>query len=105
MKARNRQMSDDDIGRLAVIADHDRMSSRLNAEVIHELFAVGLRLQALASQINDITIRTQLEDTVSSTDKAIHAVRGMVFEWTTRPSDGSLELSDASAARRVSPAG
>lgn len=75
-------MSDEEIGRLAVIADHERMSRRLNAEVIHELFAVGLRLQALASQISDITIRVQLEDAISSTDKAIHAVRGMVFEWT-----------------------
>ena len=104
LKARNRPMGEADIRRLAVIADHDRMSRRLNAEVIHELFAVGLKLQALASQINDLTIRMQLEDTVSSTDKAIHAVRSMVFEWTN-PWDGSLEWSDASATRRASPAG
>jgi signal transduction histidine kinase len=90
MRASNRPTREQGIGRLAVIEDHDRMAHRLNAEVIHELFAVGLKLQALASQFNDVSIRTQLEDTIASTDKAIHAVRGMVFERTNLR-DGSLE--------------
>jgi signal transduction histidine kinase len=100
MQASNRPTREQGIGRLAVIEDHDRMARRLNDEVIHELFAVGLKLQALASQCNDVSIRTQLDDTIASTDKAIHAVRGMVFE-RTNPREGSLERVMAEA-RRVS---
>lgn len=102
MKARDRATVDRDAVRLAVIADHDRMSRRLNAEVIHELFAVGLKLQALASQINDITLRMQFEEAISAADRAIQSVRGMVFD-STISWDDSLKLSDASAARRGSP--
>src|SRR5579871_6072567 len=103
LRAGNRATVERDIGRLAVIADHDRMSRRLNAEVIHELFAVGLKLQALATQVNDITVRMQFEETISATDRAIDSVRRMVLDSTT-PGEGSLKSSDASARRRGSPA-
>jgi signal transduction histidine kinase len=98
MQASNHPTHEQDFGRLAVIDDHDRMARRLNAEVIHELFAVGLKLQALASQFDDVSIRTQLEDTIASTDKAIQAVRGMVFE-RTNPRDGPLERVMVEARR------
>lgn len=94
MNAGHRPTLHQDIGRLAVIADHDRMSRRLNAEVIHELFAVGLKLQALASKIDDITVRMQVEETISATDRAIHSVRCMVLD-STMPWDRSLKSSDA----------
>src|SRR5579872_2058332 len=103
MKAGYRALLDRDIGRLAIAADHDRMSRRLNAEVIHELFAVGLKLQALALQVDDITVRRQFEEIISATDRAIHSVRGMVLD-STMPWDASLNSSDGSAARWGSPA-
>jgi signal transduction histidine kinase len=84
-KPRMRPADELDIGRTAVLEDHDRMSRRLNAEVIHKLFAVGLKLQAVASQFNDDDpVRRQLEDTVFTADEAIHAVREMVFSGLTR---------------------
>jgi signal transduction histidine kinase len=61
------------------MGDRERLSQRLHREVIHELFAIGLNLQALALQAIDDAERRRLEDAVTSTDRAIDALRKAIF--------------------------
>ncbi len=78
--ARLRRSAEQAAHRLAVMDDRERVSRRLHGEVIHELFAIGLNLQALASEVVDDTTRRRLDDAVSSTDQAIQALREVIFE-------------------------
>lgn len=78
--------------RLAVVSDRERVSRRLSGEVIHELFAIGLNLQGLASEIVDEGLRIRIENAVLATDGA--ALRTALFEpvdnWTVErpPTNG-----------------
>ncbi len=66
--------------RLAVIEDRERVSRRLYGEVIHQLFALGLNLQALAAKSEDYGVKRRLDEAVSGTDQAIDALRSVIFE-------------------------
>lgn len=80
--ARLRRFAEQAMRRLAVAEDRERMSRRLRGDVIHDLFAIGLNLQALALQSDEETIRRRLDDAVSSTDRVINALRHVIFETT-----------------------
>lgn len=80
--ARLRRSAEGAMRRLAVMGDRERLSRRLHEEVIQELFAIGLNLQGMNSQMVDDATRRRLEEAVSSTDQVIDALRRLVFEWT-----------------------
>lgn len=87
--ARLRRSAEEAMRRLAVMGDRERVSRRLHEEVIRELFAIGLNLQALALQMVDDAMRRRLEEAVSSTDQAIDSLRTVIFESTSlRASEG-----------------
>jgi signal transduction histidine kinase len=67
------------INRIGVIEYRERISRRVQDHVIHELFAIGLDLQALASQADEPP-RQRLDEAISSTDRAIHTLRAVIFE-------------------------
>jgi PAS domain S-box-containing protein len=89
-----RRAAQEAMRQLAIIGDRERVSRRLHGEVIHELFAIGLNLQALAAQIVDDGLRRRIEDAVSATDRAIDSLRKVIFESTDRLVEVESRLPD-----------
>lgn len=72
----------------AVRADHDRMATLLNDQVIQSIFSVGLKLTGL---LGDATLRqlAVLNPAIDELDNAIRDVRHILFERHPGNGDGS----------------
>lgn len=67
----------------AVDRDRDRIARRMTDDIIREMYAVGLRLQATA-QLADSTVRVRLEVAVGELDLIIAEVRNVIFDCPSR---------------------
>jgi signal transduction histidine kinase len=65
---------------LALISDRERIARDLHDVVIQQLFAAGLQLQGVASMVSDPEVARRIDETVSSLDDTIKAIRGTIFE-------------------------
>jgi PAS domain S-box-containing protein len=75
----------DDLQRLALLRDRERIARDLHDGVIHSLFGVGLVLQVAESQdADDRLIRARVGDAMSAIDRIIVDVRNYVYRL--RPS-------------------
>lgn len=66
--------------RLAVVEDRQRIARDLHDSVIQDLFATGLSLQGLASQVSDPKITGPLNQALDTLDRSVTALRSYVFE-------------------------
>jgi signal transduction histidine kinase len=66
--------------RLAVVEDRERIARDLHDSVIQDLFATGLSLQGLASQVTDPKITGPLNQALDTLDRSVTALRSFVFE-------------------------
>lgn len=69
----------DELRRLAVIEDRERIGRELHDGVIQVLFGVGMELQAAAAAVDDKALAGRLEKTVGELDRAIRDLRGYIF--------------------------
>ncbi len=70
----------EELQRLAVLEDRERIAKELHDGVIQALFAVGMTLQATEGQVDDPeTVRTRLAGAVESIDSAIRDLRNYIF--------------------------
>ena len=69
----------DDLQRLAVLQDRERIGRELHDGAIQALFAVGMSLQAIAMMTGDQALRERLESTVVQIDEVIRDLRNYIF--------------------------
>ena len=69
----------DDLQRLAVLEDRERIGRELHDGAIQALFAVGMGLQGMAMMTADRALRERLETTVGQVDEVIRDLRNYIF--------------------------
>jgi signal transduction histidine kinase len=70
----------DDLKRLAVLEDRERIAQELHDGVIQSLFAVGMGLQAAGAMADDPhTVRDRLNIAVNDVDRVIRDLRNYIF--------------------------
>jgi signal transduction histidine kinase len=66
--------------KLLLLEDRDRIAMDLHDHVIQELFAIGLSLEATASQLADEEVAQRLRQRVEDIDRTIRRIRTSIFE-------------------------
>jgi signal transduction histidine kinase len=66
--------------KLVLLEDRDRIAMDLHDHVIQELFAIGLSLEATASQLPDEEVAQRLRRRVEDIDRTIRRIRTSIFE-------------------------
>ena len=66
--------------KLVLLEDRDRIAMDLHDHVIQELFAIGLSLEATATQLTDEEIAQRLRQRVEDIDRTIRRIRTSIFE-------------------------
>jgi signal transduction histidine kinase len=79
----------DDLERLAVVEDQERIARDLHDTVIQQLFATGLSLQATAQRASDSRTAERIQQAVDSLDTIIRDIRSAVFALRSKTSGGS----------------
>ena len=69
----------DDLQRLAVIEDRERIGRELHDGAIQSLFAVGMNLQGATVSTTDDRVRDRIQDAVDSIDGVIRDLRNYIF--------------------------
>ena len=73
------QRQHDELQRLSVLEDRERIAKELHDGVIQSLFAVGMDLQAAASRAKDEELGRRIEGAVGEIDRAIRDLRNYIF--------------------------
>ena len=68
-----------ELERLLVMEDRERIAKELHDGAIQALFAVGMGLQATATMSKDPEIETRVEDAVAEIDRVIRDLRNYIF--------------------------
>ena len=77
---------------LARIEDHDRIAGDLHDHVVHELFALGLGLQGLASRTDRPEQAERIGNYIDAIDRVIIEIRNTIFQLHARDQrPGSLQ--------------
>ena len=69
----------EEVRRLLVLEDRERIAKELHDGVIQALFAVGMGLQGTAALARDPEIERRMEDAVGEIDRAIRDLRNYIF--------------------------
>jgi signal transduction histidine kinase len=81
----------EDLKRLAVLEDRERIAQELHDGVIQSLFAVGMGLQAAGAMADDPeTVRGRLDAAVNDVDRVIRDLRNYIFGLGGGPADREL---------------
>jgi signal transduction histidine kinase len=81
----------EDLRRLAVLEDRERIAQELHDGVIQSLFAVGMGLQAAGAMADDPeTVRGRLDAAVNDVDRVIRDLRNYIFGLGEGPADREL---------------
>jgi len=68
-----------ELERLAVLEDRERIAKELHDGIIQSLFAVGMGLQATASQASDPQIDRRVDAAIAELDRVIRDLRNYIF--------------------------
>lgn len=69
----------EELQRLAVLEDRERIAKELHDGVVQSLFAVGMALQATESMIANDDVQRRLENAVDDIDRVIRDLRSYIF--------------------------
>ncbi|MCD9625380.1 GAF domain-containing sensor histidine kinase [Rhabdothermincola salaria] len=70
----------DQVGRLRVVEDRERIARELHDTVIQRLFATGLALQSAAARTSDSAMAERLAHAVDDLDDTVRHIRTTIFE-------------------------
>jgi two-component system sensor histidine kinase DevS len=70
----------DSTRRRILAEDHERIAKDMHDNVIQELFALGMSLQAAVPSIADESTASRVEKAVSSLDEVILSIRSLIFD-------------------------
>ena len=73
------QQAQQELLRLEVLEERERIAKELHDGVIQALFAVGMNLQGVGALVHDPEIAGRLEDAVDDIDRAIRDLRNYIF--------------------------
>ena len=73
------ERAQDELRRLEVLEERERIAKELHDGVIQSLFAVGMGLQGAAALAQDAGDRRRIEDAVEDIDRAIRDLRNYIF--------------------------
>lgn len=80
----------EEIRRISVLEDRERIGRDLHDNVIQRLFATGLGLQALARRIEDRPeVLARVEESVDALDETIREIRSTIFQLQTGDAVGA----------------
>jgi signal transduction histidine kinase len=71
--------------RVAVFEDRDRIARDLHDLVIQRLYATGMSLQGMVSQIAEPEVASRVNSAVDALDETIREIRSSIFALQTRP--------------------
>lgn len=71
----------------ALVADRERIARDLHDLVIQRLFATGLQLQGIRSQVTQPAAVARIDQTVDDLDLTIRDIRATIFELQATPAD------------------
>jgi signal transduction histidine kinase len=69
----------EEVQRLVVLEDRERIAKELHDGVIQSLFAVGMSLQASAVMVGDEDLRGRIESSIGEVDRVIRDLRNYIF--------------------------
>jgi signal transduction histidine kinase len=69
----------EEVQRLVVLEDRERIAKELHDGVIQSLFAVGMSLQATAVMVGDEEVQERIESSVGEIDRVIRDLRNYIF--------------------------
>jgi len=68
------------VARMALLEDRERIARDLHDTVIQRLFALGLTMQSVTRMIEDPAIRARLDEAVDALDDTVRDIRSLIFE-------------------------
>jgi signal transduction histidine kinase len=77
--------------RMLVLSDRHRIARDLHDQVIQRLFAMGLRLQQLASRLEPGPLADRLDEQVGDLDDTINEIRSTIFGLRRRSNPSALD--------------
>jgi signal transduction histidine kinase len=93
----------DELQRLSLLEDQERIARDLHDTVIQRLFATGLSLQGVSRLIRDEEPRRRVEAAVDELDTTVRHIRTVIFDVESRRgSESSLRRRTLDVAREVS---
>lgn len=81
---------------VTTLEERERIARDLHDTVIQHLFAVGMNLQAVESQITDTAVKDRVQWAVDHLDETIREVRSVIFGLQTARGPGGLRTRVAS---------
>ncbi len=73
------QLAQQELARLELLEDRERIAKELHDGVIQSLFAVGMSLQGAAGMVRDAEVVRRIEGSVEDIDRAIRDLRNYIF--------------------------
>ncbi|MEO8477170.1 MAG: GAF domain-containing sensor histidine kinase [Actinomycetota bacterium] len=73
------QLAQQELARLELLEERERIAKELHDGVIQSLFAVGMSLQGAAGMVRDSEIARRIEASVEDIDRAIRDLRNYIF--------------------------
>ncbi|MEM7337283.1 MAG: histidine kinase [Actinomycetota bacterium] len=88
--------------RRAIAEDHDRIARDLHDNVIQNLFAVGLGLESVHSQLDDTQLKQQMSRAVDEIDDVIRTIRQTIYDLNRPPEEINLRAHVVAIAGTMS---
>ena len=79
------EQASEDRATLLQIEDHDRIAADLHDHVIQEIFATGMGLQGLVSQLTEPAHRARVLRYIDTLDDTIRTIRNSIYQLNTAP--------------------
>ena len=73
------QLAQEELARLELLEERERIAKELHDGVIQSLFAVGMSLQGAAGMVRDAEVARRIEGSVEDIDRAIRDLRNYIF--------------------------
>jgi two-component system, NarL family, sensor histidine kinase DevS len=73
------QLAQQELARLELLEERERIAKELHDGVIQSLFAVGMSLQGAAGMVRDADVARRIEGSVEDIDRAIRDLRNYIF--------------------------
>jgi signal transduction histidine kinase len=82
----------EDVQRLAVFEDRDRIARDLHDLVIQRLYATGMSLESVSARLGDSDNGQRISSAVDALDETIREIRSAIFSLHSRPADDEASL-------------